>query len=192
VLTRSDLVAPQQRETIESAVHGYNHAAPIYRARHELVALRCDEAQAPFGSPEAAAPARQVVATRSTSTTCINLDLSALLDRRFFAVAGIANPNALNMQLKSLPGEYVGHHWFDDHYNYDNEDLVLLREEARGAGADVIVTTEKDWVKLRRLDAGGAGIPLVRLELDIRFEARSEQGLVELIQARLEKARSAR
>jgi len=49
-----------------------------------------------------------------------------------------------------------------------------------------VVTTEKDWVKVRgRWTAVAAGMPIVRLELAVRFQGEDEERLLGQIRGRI-------
>ena len=61
----------------------------------------------------------------------------------------------------------MGRERFLDHYRYQEEDLAALLAQARQAGAECLLTTEKDAV---RLPAGAtAGLPLYYLRLEIEI-----------------------
>ncbi len=93
--------------------------------------------------------------------------LSWLKGRRVFAFSGIAVPESFEKFLKELGALSMGRARFLDHYRYSREDLDELFRRARTAGADCLVTTEKDAV---RLPSGGRGVLPVyylRLEIDI-------------------------
>ena len=80
------------------------------------------------------------------------IPLTRLAGARVVAFAGIAAPAAFAATLRELRvfGDVVA---FPDHHWYSREDVKNL--EARAAGADALVTTEKDWVRLRgHLDEG--------------------------------------
>jgi tetraacyldisaccharide-1-P 4'-kinase len=119
-----------------------------------------------------------------------DLPAAALAGRSFFAAAGIANPASLETQLGEQPGRFAGSRWFADHHRFTQSDLDELRRQARAAGADVLLVTEKDWMKLRELKGATDGEPPVwRLELEIHMDPAATAGLLELIQARLEARR---
>jgi tetraacyldisaccharide 4'-kinase len=90
--------------------------------------------------------------------------LERLAGARVVPFAGIAAPAAFAATLRDLDvaGEVVV---FPDHHWYSRDDLRAL--EARAASADALVTTEKDWVRLRgRL---GAGPPLYVVSVALRL-----------------------
>ena len=66
----------------------------------------------------------------------------------FVGFCGIGNPQSFDRQLKSLGGHCVGCRHFADHHAYTPADLDALRAKASAAGADLLLTTEKDWVKV--------------------------------------------
>ena len=69
----------------------------------------------------------------------------AVHDRRVFAFAGLAD----NQQFfKSLDLDVVGTRSFPDHHRYSPADIEAVKRAARDAGAEAIVTTEKDAVKI--------------------------------------------
>jgi tetraacyldisaccharide 4'-kinase len=165
MLTRSDQIPAERRSELEGLLRMWNPQAPVYRARHAHTGLRTvDNGQ--------------------------NMPVEELAHRRFFAFAGIGQPGGLGRQLSSFGENYCGHYWFGDHHHYNDDDLMRMRRQAKDAGADVLLVTEKDWVKIRGLqEARGGGIPIWRLEVQIEMEEKAEAGLLELIETRVDKAR---
>jgi tetraacyldisaccharide 4'-kinase len=86
--------------------------------------------------------------------------------RRTCAVpfAGIASPAAFASTLRELEvtGDVVA---FPDHHWYSDDDVRALR--ARAAGADALVTTEKDWVRLRGRLGGGPPLYVISVALQV-------------------------
>lgn len=162
LITRSDLAGEDECRRIASILRTCNASAPVYRARHEHVGLRSGEAELP---------------------------LNALAGQRFIAAAGIANPAGLERQLSALPGTCAGFRTFPDHHDFSQEDLDDLRATAQRAGAAMIVVTEKDWAKIRRL-AGAAEVALPVMRIDLRIAIDGGAGLLDLIEARIESART--
>ena len=72
----------------------------------------------------------------------------ALRGARVFAFAGIASPARFFEDLQTLDCTVVDTRGFRDHHPYSRRDLDTLIEEAADAGADALVTTEKDLVRL--------------------------------------------
>jgi tetraacyldisaccharide 4'-kinase len=94
------------------------------------------------------------------------LPLEWLKGRRIFAFSGIATPESFEKFLRDLGALVMGRERFLDHYRYAPEDLDELYALAREEGAECLVTTEKDAV---RLPAGAERLPLYYLRLEIEI-----------------------
>lgn len=75
-------------------------------------------------------------------------DPSWLEGRPVFWFCGLGNPRAFDATLRRLGAEVVGGRAFRDHHLYDAGELSSLAHDAVAAGADAVVTTQKDRVKL--------------------------------------------
>jgi tetraacyldisaccharide 4'-kinase len=71
-----------------------------------------------------------------------------LLGRRLLGFAGIARPDGFRRTVERLGVSLTGLVEFPDHYWYEPEDLAALVRQADAAGAEGLVTTEKDYVRL--------------------------------------------
>jgi len=76
------------------------------------------------------------------------LDVSELNDQPIAAFSGIANPNDFRKILEQTGARVVYYHPFPDHHEYTTADLKAIENSGRKAGAKLILTTEKDAVKL--------------------------------------------
>jgi tetraacyldisaccharide 4'-kinase len=164
VITHADQVAETELESIERTIRRHNAAAPLYRAVHAHAAIR------------SAGVAASEPADHSPED---------LRGKSWFAFCGIGDPGTFLRQLERAGGRRAGHRWFGDHHRYVQEDLAALRREAVAAGADVMITTEKDWAKLSDVPAAIAGDapPIWRVGLEIRFHADDERRLLEQVTA---------
>src|SRR5262249_26720763 len=80
------------------------------------------------------------------------------------------NPEALRRTLTDLGARLVDFRDYPDHHGYTRQDVEGLCGWARGLPADtVVVTTQKDLVKLRLADL--AGRPLWALRIRLAFVA---------------------
>lgn len=73
-----------------------------------------------------------------------------LNNEKVVALSGIGNPEAFELSLKH-DKNIVFPLRFEDHHGYSNQDLSAIVGKVETENA-VLVTTEKDWVKLRSLD----------------------------------------
>ncbi|VTR97245.1 tetraacyldisaccharide 4 -kinase : Tetraacyldisaccharide 4'-kinase OS=Singulisphaera acidiphila (strain ATCC BAA-1392 / DSM 18658 / VKM B-2454 / MOB10) GN=lpxK PE=3 SV=1: LpxK [Gemmata massiliana] len=82
---------------------------------------------------------------------------------------GIGNPVAFRHTLESLGACTTDFRTFPDHHAYTREDVDDLNHWAARLPSDaVIVTTQKDWVKLRIPTLGGRPLRAVRIGLHFR------------------------
>jgi tetraacyldisaccharide 4'-kinase len=72
----------------------------------------------------------------------------SLEGKRVFAFAGIASPKKFFTFLRSLGAEIVGRKIYSDHHCYCGRETYVVERKAREMEAEIIVTTEKDYVKL--------------------------------------------
>jgi tetraacyldisaccharide 4'-kinase len=120
------------------------------------------------------APGRPLFRERHEPTALVELDGSLhgspglLAGRAVFAVAGLARPAALRETLEELGARVVGHRDLPDHHAFRPGEEATLHEEARRAGAETLVLTEKDAVRWRAPegDAGRALALRVEAKLD--------------------------
>jgi tetraacyldisaccharide 4'-kinase len=73
------------------------------------------------------------------------------------ACAGIADPSSFFHDLEDEGLTLVASLLFPDHCTYDGDEVERIREAMRGCGADYLIMTEKDGVKLKR-HAGDLGM----------------------------------
>ena len=73
---------------------------------------------------------------------------SFLKSKRVTAFAGLARPNAFRETVIALGAEVVSFKAFKDHHVYVPGQLLQLIRERDRAGADCLITTEKDWVRI--------------------------------------------
>lgn len=74
-------------------------------------------------------------------------DLKPLMHQRVFAFSGIAHPHKFYETLKDKGINIRGTRDFPDHHYFTEKELQALLNESMAVSA-VLVTTEKDWVRL--------------------------------------------
>jgi len=93
--------------------------------------------------------------------------LSYLKGRRVLAFSGIATPESFEKFLRDLGALLMGRERFLDHYRYGSEDLSELFDLAQKSGAECLVTTEKDAVRVTETQDCPLPLYYLRLEIDI-------------------------
>jgi tetraacyldisaccharide 4'-kinase len=72
--------------------------------------------------------------------------------KRVFAFAGLADNRQFFSMLTDSGAQIAGTLEFPDHHPYSIADIEAIRRAARNSGTQLIVTTEKDAVKVRQPD----------------------------------------
>lgn len=107
------------------------------------------------------------------------INLGHINNKNCSAFCGIGNPGSFQSHLKNLGFQVTNIRIFPDHHHYRLNDLELIRNDY-SRKADIIITTEKDCVRLEKFKNELAGFPLYFLEISTRFIA-GESVLVEKI-----------
>jgi tetraacyldisaccharide 4'-kinase len=91
--------------------------------------------------------------------------LSVLRDTAVLAFSGIARPAAFTTMLRSLGALVKAEYTYHDHYEYAASDIAAIKQRASNEKAGMIITTEKDAVRIKGL--GPAGIWALRIVLNV-------------------------
>ena len=97
------------------------------------------------------------------------LTIEQLREKKIYAFCGIGNPDAFMNNLKNLELNIVGHKIYNDHHNYSENDISDIYEESRYMDAEIVLSTEKDWVKTALLVKPQSDIIFAYLALKLRF-----------------------
>ncbi len=119
------------------------------------------------------APWAPVVAARYAAVECWEAarmrpkPLADMAGLRVLAFAGIGHPDSFRRTLTDLGTVVADLVSFADHHWYTRRDLAALDDRAAALGVDVLVTTEKDWVRLRRLPLPAQVLYVVSVRLEL-------------------------
>ena len=145
-LSRADILVltrcPAERPASDEAVRRWNRRAPLFHSRFRFAGWF-----GPDGERAAAPPPRTL------------------------AFCGIGQPRSFRATLAEAGAAPAAWLEFPDHHFYSARDLRGIEEAARRAGAEALLTTEKDLVRIEPLPA----LPLfaARIEPEIREEGFS-------------------
>jgi tetraacyldisaccharide 4'-kinase len=95
-----------------------------------------------------------------------------LANRPVLAVSGIANPAGFYAMLHELEADLTGVLEYPDHHDYSAADWQAIVAAARNA--DLVVTTEKDLVKLERFPFARDSLCALRLEVKMNDDDARE------------------
>ena len=148
VITHAEASQPTELRTLEAQIAGIRGRGPEAIARHEWSGLSVWAGGADHEETAA-----------------------WLRGKRAFAVCAIGNPGPfLDAATKAVGGTLAGAMVLRDHDPYGSSTLVRVLHEATSSGAQVVLTTEKDWSKLARVAAGQWPCPVARPRLELGFD----------------------
>ena len=109
-------------------------------------------------------------------------------DAAVFILAGIADPARFVRDVTELGWSPAGTAVYPDHHRYTAVDVERVMTEARAVGAEVIVTTDKDWVRLARWCPGQLPLAVARLRASVEPADAFDQFLADGLRAARERA----
>lgn len=133
---------------------------------------------------------RGIFASETVLEKCISIAdqdekaASFLKEKRVFAFSGIGSPEAFKKSIRNAGGEVVSYRVFEDHYNYQQEDILTLLDQYESSDADLILTTEKDAVKLFDFAEIIGDLPLYYLTISMTIDNSEE--LMEVIKEKIQ------
>jgi len=146
VITRCDAIPPADLEALRRNLAVLAPAASIHTAIH--------------------APTHIIDPHGAT------VPLEALANRKVLAFCGVGNPEAFFTSLGHLGAVMVDKMAFGDHVHYGPDQMDSVSRAADRCGAEILVTTQKDRVKL---DPAAFTKPLWTLAVEIQFPAGRDE-----------------
>jgi len=148
ILTRCDQVGPQEVENIKARAAKLAPGIPLALSSHQ--------------------PACWINSKQEVKA------LDGFSGRPVAAFCGIGNPQAFRRTLLNLGADITAFRTFPDHHDYARSDVEELRAWARQQATEcVVVTTQKDLVKLRLDRVGDRELWALRIHL--RIDAGREE-----------------
>ena len=106
--------------------------------------------------------------------------------KKIYAFCGIGNPDAFFQTLSELALNIVGKRVYNDHYRFIESDIIEICSDSRGKKAELIITTQKDWVKTALPYIGKFDIPIAYLAVELEF-IDGRQDIINLIENAIKK-----
>ncbi len=94
-----------------------------------------------------------------------HVDVPELKGRRVVGFAGIGRPEKFFRSLQAFGAEIVATKRFGDHHIYSLSEIARLKAKARSENA-LLVTTEKDYVRMTDVEREGIAVLPVRAAID--------------------------
>ena len=144
LMTRTDLVSPNDMQRIEHVVANHAPNVPIFRSRHRPEKLRGERYE-------------------------MDTPLSDLHGADVALVSAIGNPDAFARTVRTLGANVVDVQTLPDHAGFDPETVSSLQDWARklDASCRYVLCTHKDLVKLRMDQLGGKPLFALQIALDV-------------------------
>jgi len=83
--------------------------------------------------------------------TKVRMPIEKMNGRRVATFAAVGTPRSFQLVLQRFQLKTVRNFEFLDHHEYTKEELLQIKEIAQSAGAEEIITTEKDFYRSRQL-----------------------------------------
>ncbi len=137
----------QRDHDLERLIQENNPGVDVIECAHRPQYLQ------PLGAPRGSTAGRQ--------------PLTFLKGRRVLAFSGIATPESFEKFLRDLGALIVARERYLDHYRFADEDFDELIAQAKREGAECLVTTEKDAVRIPEGRTWPLPVYYLRLEIDL-------------------------
>ncbi len=154
LITRTNLVEPTALAMIRRDIQKHAPDKPIFHCSHQLLELARGNDRLP---------------------------INALAGQRVVGFCGLGNPRGFEQSLKSVGTDLSDFVAFPDHHAYDADDIAELLSRQHRSSAAMLVTTEKDWVKIARLPTFNPAWPIARAAVAVQFTGEDEAGLFQSI-----------
>ena len=130
ITTKSDLVSTEELDDLVQKIKDISHHTQVFKAVHKAVSLT----RLPYDYSK---PGSQ----KSNG-------FNVMQKENIWAISAIGNHRAFEQQLKNLGAASVSSITFRDHHDYTEKDVEAILK--RISPYDIVITTEKDWIKLSR------------------------------------------
>lgn len=113
--------------------------------------------------------------------------LESLTGRSAVLFSGIAQNKSFKKTVATCGIKVLAHLEFVDHYSYNRVDFQQIRQQAEALGADLILTTEKDWVKLEHDFSWGRDLAVIGIKIGFQNQELFYKMIQKLIRDRINK-----
>ena len=111
--------------------------------------------------------ARSQIKSYLNIKTGVSLSSRELAGMKILAFCGLANPEKFLVSLIQTGLNIAKLIPLPDHYHYHKDDIDKILSEVKNAGADCLITTYKDAVKIDSYDFGNLNVYSAMLEIEI-------------------------
>ena len=167
LMTKVDQAAAGSREYIRDTIAHYNQEAKIVESIHQ---------------PRCFIP----LSDWYVDIAGDGIPVTEMKDRRIVAVSAIGNPASFEQTLEDLGTEIIESLRYPDHHDYTMQEMQDVLRRAESQGAEAIVITEKDAVKIpAEVVQARWPIPVYVICVEVNFQEGGEE-FYSLLKAKLQ------
>ena len=100
--------------------------------------------------------------------------LSYIMNKKLALLAGIANPDYFEWMVGSLGCKIVERFYYADHYPYREKDIDFVVKKCLDRNSNLLITTEKDAVRLKRLKSLPSQVEIFALRIDLKVNSNEK------------------
>lgn len=162
LITKVDQAEVGAGEYIRDTVHKYNADAKIVESIHQ---------------PRCFIP----LADWFKDLTQDGVDVKNISGKKVMAVSAIGNPASFERTLRDLGAEIIESLRYPDHHEYTMSEMQDVLQQAEALGAEFIVMTEKDAVKIpEEVAKANWSIPVFVICVEVKFMLGGDEFITEL------------
>ena len=162
LITKVDQAAEGAVNGIRETVHRYNADAKIVESIHQ---------------PRCLIPLAEWFIDLSSEGVCVE----SIAGKKIMAVSAIGNPASFERTLRDLGAEIIESIRYPDHHEYTVKEMQDVLQQADALGAESIVITEKDAVKIpAEFAKTNWNIPIFVICVEVKFQAGAQEFQQEL------------
>ena len=162
LITKVDQAAEGAVNGIRETVHRYNADAKIVESIHQ---------------PRCLIPLAEWFIDLSSEGVCVE----SISGKKIMAVSAIGNPASFERTLRDLGAEIIESIRYPDHHEYTVKEMQDVLQQADALGAESIVITEKDAVKIpAEFAKTNWNIPIFVICVEVKFQAGAQEFQQEL------------
>ena len=154
VLTKVDAAGKERKKAVEKLLRKYSEDTPVLSVRHNPVFL--------------------------TDVTREVYSLDGMVNKNILLVSAIADPDYFKFLIEKNKGVVVSENLYSDHHPYSQLDINAINAKCMKYNVDMIITTNKDYVKMRELDISTIEQKLFILNIAVEIEEGKEKLLARL------------
>ena len=157
VITKTDLVTEQSLVALRSKVRSISSVIDIYCSKHTPKFFYTANGE--------------------------KKPLEYIKGKNIVCISGLADNDSFIKTIQRLDGIVCRNLSYIDHHSYTEYDLIELKNILRDLNINIVVTTEKDWVKLENIKLSIVGKDIEFLILKIELEVEKDESFFSRLSA---------